>query len=95
MFGGSYDVRVSTNRPTREGYSFMGWSMSRGGDVQVKPGDAITLDKDIVLFAVWEAVSTADLPQTGDNSRMGLWLTLMLTALLALACIPLLRKKDA
>lgn len=95
MFGGSYDVRVSTNRPTREGYSFMGWSMSRGGDVQVKPGDAITLDKDIVLFAVWDAVSTTDLPQTGDNSRMSLWLTLMLAALLALACIPLLRRKDA
>ena len=91
----SYSDRVSTVRPTREGYSFMGWSLSRGGDVQYKPGDAITLDKDIVLFAVWDAVSTADLPQTGDNSRTGLWLTLMLAALLALACIPLLRRKDA
>ena len=91
----SYSDRVSTVRPTREGYSFMGWSLSRGGDVQYKPGDAITLDKDIVLFAVWDAVSTADLPHTGDNSRTGLWLTLMLAALLALACIPLLRRKDA
>ena len=91
----SYSDRISTVRPTREGYSFMGWSLSRGGDVQYKPGDAITLDKDIVLFAVWDAVSTADLPQTGDNSRTGLWLTLMLAALLALACIPLLRRKDA
>ena len=91
----SYSDRVSTVRPTREGATFMGWSLSRGGDVQYKPGDAITLDKDIVLFAVWDAVSTADLPQTGDNSRTGLWLTLMLAALLALACIPLLRRKDA
>ena len=91
----SYSDRVSTVRPTREGYSFMGWSLSRGGDVQYKPGDAITLDRDIVLFAVWDTVSTADLPQTGDNSRTGLWLTLMLAALLALACIPLLRRKDA
>lgn len=91
----SYSDRVSTVRPTREGATFMGWSLSRGGDVQYKPGDAITLDKDIVLFAVWDAVSTADLPQTGDNSRTGLWLTLMLAALLALACIPLLRRKNA
>ena len=91
----SYSDRVSPVRPTREGATFMGWSLSRGGDVQYKPGDAITLDKDIVLFAVWDAVSTADLPQTGDNSRTGLWLTLMLAALLALACIPLLRRKDA
>ena len=91
----SYSDRVSTVRPTREGATFMGWSLSRGGDVQYKPGDAITLDRDIVLFAVWDTVSTADLPQTGDNSRTGLWLTLMLAALLALACIPLLRRKDA
>ena len=91
----SYSDRVSTVRPTREGATFMGWSLSRGGDVQYKPGDAITLDRDIVLFAVWDAVNTADLPQTGDNSRTGLWLTLMLAALLALACIPLLRRKDA
>ena len=91
----SYSDRVSPVRPTREGATFMGWSLSRGGDVQYKPGDAITLDRDIVLFAVWDAVNTADLPQTGDNSRTGLWLTLMLAALLALACIPLLRRKDA
>ena len=91
----SYSDRVSTVRPTREGATFMGWSLSRGGDVQYKPGDAITLDRDIVLFAVWDTVSTADLPHTGDNSRTGLWLTLMLAALLALACIPLLRRKDA
>ena len=91
----SYSDRVSTVRPTREGATFMGWSLSRGGDVQYKPGDAITLDRDIVLFAVWDTVSTADLPHTGDNSRTGLWLTLMLAALLALACILLLRRKDA
>ena len=92
MDGDSYSVRVSTKRPTRDGCSFRGWSLSRGGDVQYMPGDAITLDRDIVLYAVWDAV---DLPQTGDESSVGLWLTLMLASLLALACMPLRRRKDA
>lgn len=92
MSSANKNVRVSTARPTREGCRFMGWSKSRGGDVEILPGDTIKLVKDIVLYAVWEAV---DLPQTGDDSSMGLWLTLMLASLLALACIPLLRRKDA
>ena len=95
MFGASYNVRVSTDRPSREGYSFMGWSMSRGGDVQYKPGDAITLDKDIVLFAVWDAVSgMADLPQTGDSSRPGLWLMLGLVSAAGLAALILRGRKS-
>ena len=64
--------------------------MSRGGEVM--PDDVIKLDRDIVLYAVWEAV---DLPQTGDSSSMGLWLTLMLGSLLSLACLALLRRKAA
>ena len=90
MFEANQSTRVSTTRPTREGYSFRGWSLSRGGEVQYAPGDAITLDKDILLYAVWDAV---DLPKTGDDSQMELWLALMLVC--ALACIPLLRRKDA
>ena len=90
MDSDSYSVSVSPDRPRREGYSFKGWSMSRGGEVM--PDDVIKLDRDIVLYAVWEAV---DLPQTGDSSSMGLWLTLMLGSLLSLACIALLRRKAA
>ena len=90
MDSDSYSVSVSPDRPRREGYSFKGWSMSRGGEVM--PDDVINLDRDIVLYAVWEAV---DLPQTGDSSSMGLWLTLMLGSLLSLACIALLRRKAA
>ena len=90
MDSDSYSVSVSPDRPRREGYSFKVWSMSRGGEVM--PDDVIKLDRDIVLYAVWEAV---DLPQTGDSSSMGLWLTLMLGSLLSLACIALLRRKAA
>ena len=75
MIGESYSVRVSSAKPSREGYDFAGWSLSRGGDVQVMPGSTITLDRDIILYAVWEEADTpVDLPQIGDSSRLLLWL---------------------
>ena len=95
MFGESYSVRVSSDQPSREGYDFVGWSLSRGGDVQVMPGSTITLDRDIVLFAVWEeADSPADLPQTGDSSRPGLWLLLGLLSTAGLATLILRGRKS-
>ena len=87
MFEANQSTRVSTTRPTREGYSFRGWSLSWGGEVQYAPGDAITLDKDILLYAVWDAVSTADLPQTGDTSRPAAWLALLGACCAGLWCV--------
>ena len=87
MFEANQSVRVSTTRPTREGYSFRGWSLSRGGEVQYAPGDAITLDKDILLYAVWDAVSTANLPQTGDSSHLTGWLALLGACCAGLWCV--------
>ena len=87
MFEANQSTRVSTTRPTREGYSFRGWSLSWGGEVQYAPGDAITLDKDILLYAVWDAVSTANLPQTGDTSRPAAWLALLGACCAGLWCL--------
>lgn len=87
MFEANQSTRVSTTRPTREGYSFRGWSLSWGGEVQYAPGDAITLDKDILLYAVWDAVSTANLPQTGDTSRLAAWLALLGASCAGIWCV--------
>ena len=88
MFEANQSVRVSTTRPTREGYSFRGWSLSRGGEVQYAPGDTIEkLDKDILLYAVWDAVSTANLPQTGDSSHLTGWLALLGACCAGLWCV--------
>ncbi|MGN0996192.1 MAG: InlB B-repeat-containing protein [Candidatus Ventricola sp.] len=92
MFGESKDVRVSTQRPTRAGFRFLGWSRSRTGEVEYAPGAPLTLDRDTLLYAIW---STADMPQTGDDSRLGLWLTLALASLAALAGMRLRRRKGA
>lgn len=83
MFGKNYSVMVSSAQPSREGYQFVGWSFGRNGDVQVMPDSTITLDRDIVLYAVW----AMDVPKTGDNSHMGLWLTMRLASLLVFTVI--------
>lgn len=44
----------STNVPTRSGYSFQGWSTNKNATtVEYKAGQAIRMDKDITLYAVW------------------------------------------
>lgn len=51
----SYSVTLSSEKPSRSGYKFVGWSTSRNStDVTYyMPGDTITLDRDIILYAVW------------------------------------------
>ena len=43
--------------PTREGnHTFLGWSTSSTGDVEYKTGDKVTLDRNLTLYAVWDAL---------------------------------------
>lgn len=47
---------LSSNVPTKTGYCFMGWSTpTSNGAVVYGPGDAYSIDSDIVLTAVWGA----------------------------------------
>lgn len=46
---------LSTQKPTRSGYTFKGWSTSSSSSyAQYQPGDAFTADADTTLYAVWE-----------------------------------------
>lgn len=38
----------------REGYYFMGWSVTRGGAVAYKSGDTFKVTANVVLYAVWQ-----------------------------------------
>ena len=60
---------VSSTVPTREGYTFKGWSTVKGGEVAYTGGDSITISKDTTLYAVWEekAPVTPDDPKVGEN----------------------------
>ena len=47
-------LRLSTTKPTRSGYNFMGWATSSGSSyVSYNPGDYYYSDQDITLYAVW------------------------------------------
>ena len=49
------DVILSTEEPTREGYTFKGWTtVADSKTVQYKPGDAYKANSDVTLYAVWE-----------------------------------------
>ena len=47
-------IAISTNIPTREGYTFKGWSSTIDGNVEYYAGDIYSTDNSITLYAVWE-----------------------------------------
>ncbi len=48
------DLVLTSTKPTREGYSFVGWSTEKNGEAVYKAGDMYKDDKPIILYAVWE-----------------------------------------
>mgnify|MGYP000313462581 CR=1 FL=1 len=45
---------LTTQKPTKSGYTFKGWSASSSSSyAQYQPGDAFTTDTDTTLYAVW------------------------------------------
>lgn len=49
------DMKISTDIPTRNGYTFLGWSTdSSAEEVDAKPGATYKGDRDLILYAVWE-----------------------------------------
>lgn len=52
-YSGTFNLPTDT--PTREGYTFLGWSESKAATTpKYRRGDVITLSKDTVLYAVWK-----------------------------------------
>lgn len=48
------NLTLSSARPTRDGYVFMGWATSSAGEVSYMPGSTYGTDVDITLYAVWQ-----------------------------------------
>lgn len=54
----SASMKLSTTRPTRAGYTFLGWSTaSQGERVDYAPGAVYSKNGDITLYAVWREMS--------------------------------------
>lgn len=55
----SCSVTVPNTRPTRSGYSFLGWAdSSTATTTAYRPGDSITLSENKTIYAVWDPVVT-------------------------------------
>ena len=51
----SFEDSVSDVVPVRRGFSFMGWSTDPdAAEAEYRPGDRISLDSDLTLYAVWD-----------------------------------------
>ena len=49
------DIALREEIPTRGTYKFIGWSETQGSETaEYKAGGAYTLDKDVILYAVWQ-----------------------------------------
>ena len=54
---------VSSASPVRAGYAFCGWSREAGArEAEFAPGDALTDNRDTVLYAVWTRSADANAP---------------------------------
>ena len=55
-------LTLSSTKPTRQGYTFLGWATSSGASsAQYNPGSSFTTDANTTLYAVWrkdEAISS-------------------------------------
>lgn len=47
-------LTLSTTKPTRTNYEFLGWSTSPTGTVNYQPGGQYGADADVTLYAVWK-----------------------------------------
>ena len=62
---------TSADEPTREGYSFSGWSASSTGTVKYCTNDKITLTGNTTLYAIWDKsyTLTLDTNYEGADSK--------------------------
>lgn len=78
--------------PTRSGYKFQGWAVSRGSVAAYFAGDQVEISAgSVTLYAVWTREGSAGgggsmAPRTGDSDP-GLWMALLGASALGLGCV--------
>lgn len=59
---------IGTNEWTHEGLAFTGWNTKSDGTGDVyRPGDALTVTGDTILYAQWKRVPETTMPDTGGT----------------------------
>ena len=60
------EALISELLPTRKGADFIAWSSSPDGNAEYSPGDSYTVNSDISLYALWEAIIYGDVQGDGN-----------------------------
>lgn len=62
-------LTLSTTKPTRTGYTFLGWSTTQNGSVEYTAGATYTANSAVTLYAVWRAnLPSAPILELGRTS---------------------------
>ena len=66
---------VTSAEPTREGYTFLGWSINpKDASVLLHAGSPLNAQDDLTLFAIWEENKTPAAPIADGNYYMNVYL---------------------
>ena len=91
LIDGKASFVITDAVPSKTGYAFRGWSLTKDGKAAYTAGQTAEFDADTTLYAVWEAV---DAPvKTGDGGNPALWICMAATALAAFGAAALIRRK--
>ena len=96
-------LTITDQQPTRSGYTFKGWAVTRRGSAQFLAGDEAEITGgDVTLYAVWERTGGSSSsgssgssaakgpganPKTGDESNPVFFAVLALVALAAVVAV--------
>lgn len=65
---GNGAITLSTARPARDGYTFLGWAANSGAtSAQYQPGASYSLTANVTLYAVWQKDEVPDTPDIPVN----------------------------
>jgi len=86
----SVELTIASGQPTRSGYSFQGWAVSRGGAASYFAGNKVKITGgNVTLYAVWQkggssyngGGSGSTAPKTGDEAPIALYAALAVISL--------------
>ena len=65
------ETMISAEHGIREGFLFLGWSLSEDGDPEYAAGEGLLLENDLDLYTVWRLAEDFTLSYVSDEKPLG------------------------